>query len=333
MLNETESAPASSARLEVEENAPRSDSELLTAYCEDGCEAAFKILLERHVGLVYSAGLRQVRDAQLAEDVTQAVFGVLARKARSLRSRTILSGWLFRTTRFIAARAVRNEQRRRAREQEAALMETLHLEAETENPWIEISPCLDAALADLKETDRNAILLRFFEKRDYKQLGRALGLSDDAAQKRVARALEKLRDFLTRHGIALSVAALAGALTENAVQAAPSGLVASTFIGVTTGSATVAGTSLIQSTLKAFLYARLCATGAVAGVLLATIGAATWLRHNQERALGSIVLGRFVASSGLNVVHEMGDGRTRPVLFDGKEAHELFRHPTNPGSS
>jgi RNA polymerase sigma factor (sigma-70 family) len=177
------------------------DIELLRSYGTEGSEDAFRILLERHAGLVYSAALRQVREPHLAEEVTQAVFVVLAGKAGSLRSGTVLAGWLFRTTRFIAARAMRDQQLRRRREQEAAQMESYQSSAVGEAPWDEVAPSLDDALAHLAEKDRHAVLLRFFEKKELREVGRVIGSSEEAAKKRVARALEKLRAFLVRRGI------------------------------------------------------------------------------------------------------------------------------------
>src|SRR6185436_10093653 len=135
------------------------DLQLLRTYAENGSEDAFATIVQRHLGLVYSAALRQVRDSHLAEEIAQVVFVILARKAGSLRDGTILSGWLFRTTRFAAARAARGEQRRQRREHEAALMES----STSEPAWEEVTPILDDALADLAESDRHAILLRFFE--------------------------------------------------------------------------------------------------------------------------------------------------------------------------
>ena len=183
-------------------NAMTDDLELLRNYAAQGSDDAFRSVLERHVGLVYWAALRQVRDPHLAQEVTQAVFVVLARKAGSLRTGTVLVGWLFRTTRFVAARALRDEQLRQRREQEAAQMEPCSTAADAS--WDEIAPALDEALAHLGETDRHAVLLRFFEEKEFKEVGHVLGNSEEGARKRVSRALEKLRGFLVRRGIALS---------------------------------------------------------------------------------------------------------------------------------
>src|SRR5882724_11949692 len=158
------------------------DWKLLRDYAERGSESSFHVLLTRHLGLVYSAALRQVKDSALAEDVCQAVFTLLARKAASLREETILSGWLFRTTRFVAGRALRTEARRQRRERDAVAMQQLSL---PDDAWRRIAPDLDEALARLGETDRNAVLLRFFEGENHRQVGVALGISEEAAKKRV----------------------------------------------------------------------------------------------------------------------------------------------------
>src|SRR5262245_17249334 len=138
------------------------DIQWLRAYAKEGCEKSFAALVQRHHGLVYSAALRQVGDVTLAQEVTQAVFVILARKAGSLSKSIVLAGWLFRTTRFVAAHAVRDQNRRQHYEKEAAQMNTDAVTPEVS--WDEIAPVLDDALARLGDTDRHAILLRFFER-------------------------------------------------------------------------------------------------------------------------------------------------------------------------
>src|SRR6266446_1604840 len=170
------------------------DWELLQTYAKHRSEAAFTELVQRHLNWVYSAALRQVGDPHLAKDVAQSVFILLARKGGRLRSGTILAGWLFRTTRFVAARAIRAEQRRKVREGVAsAMMPTTNLPDDNEILWNQLAPHLDQAVAALSKTDRTAILLRFYEKKPLREVAQQLGLSEDAAKKRVSRAIDKLR--------------------------------------------------------------------------------------------------------------------------------------------
>jgi RNA polymerase sigma factor (sigma-70 family) len=135
------------------------DQQLLREYTQRRAEAAFGELVRRHVDLVYSAALRMVRDAHLAEDVTQSVFVALSQSAGQLIERAVLSGWLHRTTQTLAANAVRSDVRRRARDQEAAAMNDL-LTTEPGAAWEQIVPHLDGALGELSEPDRDALLLR-----------------------------------------------------------------------------------------------------------------------------------------------------------------------------
>lgn len=195
-----------------------SDSELLVRFARGRSEDAFAELVRRHVNLVYSAALRQVGgDAQLAQDVAQTVFSDLARKAPTLARRASLTGWLYTSTRFAAAKIVRSEHRRREREEEFMREPN---DAAPETDWEQLRPVLDEAMDQLQETDREAILLRYFENQPFAEIGAHCGLNENAARMRVERALEKLRDLLARRGVT-TAATLASVISAHAVQAAP----------------------------------------------------------------------------------------------------------------
>lgn len=186
-----------------------------------------------------------VRDAHLAEDVTQGVFMALAQNARQLTERPVLSGWLHRTAQNIAANAVRSDVRRRVREQEAATMNEL-LSSAPDASWEHIAPQLDAALGELSESDRDALLLRYFERKSAQEMAQILGLSDEAAQKRVNRAVERLRDYFSKRNVTIGASGLAVLISANAVQAAPIGLAATI-----SAAAVLAGTAVHTSTVIA----------------------------------------------------------------------------------
>ena len=218
------------------------DPQLLRDYTSRRSEAAFAELVRRHVDLVYSAALRMVCDAHLAEDVTQGAFVALAQNARQLTDHPVLSGWLHRTTQNLAAKAVRSDVRRRAREQEAAAMNEL-LSAEPDAVWEHIAPHLDAALGELGEADRDALLLRYFERKSAREMAQTLGISDEAAQKRVNRAVERLREFFAKRGITVGASGLVVVITANAVQAAPIGLAVTISAAVALAGTTIAATT------------------------------------------------------------------------------------------
>ncbi|MGO8767044.1 MAG: RNA polymerase sigma factor, partial [Limisphaerales bacterium] len=228
---------------------PEPDDIALLKQYAGGDESAFTALFERHVHLVYSAALRQARNPSHAEEVTQAVFILLARKAKSLSPKTVLSGWLYQAARLTTASLIKREIRRQRREQEM-YMQTL-TEPDT-SPWEQISPLLDDAMGRLGEKDRNAIVLRFFENKTPQEAAAALKLNEVTARKRVSRALEKLRTFFAKRGVVLTTAIIAGAISANSVQAAPLAMAKTvTAVAVAKGAtASISTLTLIKGALK-----------------------------------------------------------------------------------
>jgi len=233
------------------------DMTLVQEYAQGRSEPAFAALVDRHLDMVYSAALRQTGDASLAQEVAQAVFIILARKSASLGPDTILSAWLYRTARYAAADALKTQRRRQRREQEA-LMQSPPPETQPEDAWAHVAPLLDEAMTSLAKDDQAALVLRFFENKSAAQIGAAMRVSEEAAQKRVSRALDKLRKFFVRRGVALSATLIAGAVSANSVQAAPVALAKSvTAVAITKGAAASASTlTLIQGALKIMAWTK-----------------------------------------------------------------------------
>jgi RNA polymerase sigma factor (sigma-70 family) len=220
----------------------KTDVELLYCYVENGSESAFTELVQRHIGLVYSVAFRRVGgDRHLAEDVTQTVFNDLARKAATLRDRAHLRGWLFLSANLASAAVVRGERRRKARELAVHIMQPTISPAEPDPDWGQLRPVIDDAIVALKADDREAVLLRFFEKRTFNEVGAVLQVTEEAARKRVERALEKLRAALQRRGITSTSAALDNALTAGAATSLPAGLGARVAENVMSSTSVAAG--------------------------------------------------------------------------------------------
>ena len=260
------------------------ETTLLREYAATRSQRAFARLVELYVDLVYSAARRQVHgDAHLAEDVTQAVFIVLAQKARSVPVDRPLSSWLLKVTGYCAANARRNRQRRETHERRAAEMAPIHDGSETEADWETLSPLLDQGLSKLPAADRDALLLRFFEKKSLRQVGEAMGISEEAAQKRVTRAVEKLRDYFRRRGATVGAGALAALLTTESIKAAPAGLsgtvtaaaaatTSTTAAAAAGGSSTAAAAAAAKGAMVAMAIHKTAVVTAAGLVLLLGIG-------------------------------------------------------------
>ncbi|HVU26623.1 MAG TPA: sigma-70 family RNA polymerase sigma factor [Verrucomicrobiae bacterium] len=247
------------------------DLALLREYATSNSETAFEELISRRVDFVYSAALRQTRNPHLAEEITQAVFILLAQKAEKIPDKTILTGWLFKTARFTALAQIRTETKR-ARQQKEFQMESEVQSTATDELWNQMSPLLDEALAALGENDRQAVLLRFFENKSLAEVGEFLGIGEDTARKRISRALEKLHHYFNRRGVSSTTAIIAGAISTNSVHAAPIGLAKaiSTMAVVKGATASTSTLTLIKGALELMAWTK-TKTAIVAGVVVLLI--------------------------------------------------------------
>jgi RNA polymerase sigma factor (sigma-70 family) len=245
---------------------PMEDHELLRRFSREQSQDAFTELVNRRLNLVYSAALRQVRSPQLAEEVSQTVFTSLARHATKIAPNTVLTAWLYQVTRNAAIDVIRREASRQAREQIAFQMSELN---DSSAEWSQIEPLLDQAMDSLDAADRTALLLRYFDNKSLREVGAALGASEDAAQKRVTRALERLREHFSKHKVKAGAAAIAGLLSANAIQAAPAGLGFSIAGAAVTSVTTISTTTAISKAITITMTAtqKVTVTVLVAGAI------------------------------------------------------------------
>lgn len=291
---------------------PIADRQLLDRFVRNDSEDAFRELVRRHVALVHSVALRHTNSPHLAQDITQAVFIILARKARSLGPKVVVSGWLYHTARLTAANLRRSEIHRATREKEAFMQYTL--EAEPDHPWIELVPVLDEGMSRLRTTDRNAVVLRYFENKSLRDVAAALGLEERAAQKRVARGVEKLRGFFLKRGVVLTASAIAGAVSAKSVQAAPAHL----GISVAAGSLSQAPASapvqwLTRATLRELLLPKVLAV--TLGVLALLLATGLILFHPQTRAASPAV--STASSNGFRMSFRVPPNSRPPQIIPG----------------
>jgi RNA polymerase sigma factor (sigma-70 family) len=244
------------------------DMKFLRDWVERGSEDSFRTLVDRHLNMVYCAARRLVPSSHQAEEVTQTVFVILAKKASGLSMHTVLAGWLYRTTRYTAAQMIRMECRRQQRVEGLTALD----EAPSDSLWTQIAPHLEEAMGDLGPTDRNAIVLRFLEEKSLAEVGQALQVSEDAARKRVNRALEKLRGIFVKRGVVVTSTLLISALSANSVQAVPAGLAASVVANASAKGAAIAISTLVKGTLKLMAWTKIKTVGiATVAILLCSM--------------------------------------------------------------
>jgi RNA polymerase sigma factor (sigma-70 family) len=275
------------------------DNVLLREYVERGSEEAFATLVTRHINKVYSVALRHTRNPNQAEEITQAVFVILARKSHLLRQSVILSGWLYQTARLTAVTFLRGEIRRARREQES-YMQTILNESES-NVWMQIAPLLDAAMAGLNENDRHAVVLRYFDGKSLKEIGTVLGGNEDKVRMRINRALEKLRRYFSKRGVTSTTETIAGTISANSVQAAPVALAKSvTAVAIAKGAtASVSTLTLIKGALKVMAWTKTKAAIVTGAVILLTAGTTELIYNTHQKS----------SAPPSNILNQVGSGQ------------------------
>ena len=313
----------------LESSAAASDMDLLRAYADGQNEAAFAELVARHLDWVYSTALRQVGNAVVAQDVTQAVFVILAHKAKALTQGTVLAGWLFRAVRYAVLEAARMEKRRLAREQEAVQMQLTNTPDESQMKWERWAPMLDDALASLNARDRDAVLLRYFEKKPFAEVGETLGCDQNAARVRVVRATEKLRRYFVRRGVAVTALAVGSALTTHTVHAAPA--VFAQGITVSGNSLGNGASEIVHAVLRRIFWRKVqvCAAVALAVCMLSGLAMMT-VQQRQKRMMTAASSQTLISIDQIVRAVDQAFTRSEPETFVGlihfrNAAEEQFR--------
>lgn len=263
----------------------KSDSDLLQTFFRQRDQNAFAEVVHRHIAFVYSAALRQVNgDTHLAHDITQNVFTALARKADQLSKHIYLAGWLYTSAHHAAANCIRSEARRRKYEKEAYTMHLVNRGEPGADDWEQLRPVLDEAMLELDAADRDAVLRRYFSGQSFATIGHALKVSQEAARKRVDRALDRLQESLARRGVNSPTSALGLVLTQQAVSAAPVGLgTVVTQAVAAAGAVNVAGSILFMNKI---------AMGLTAAVAAGLVGLLFVEQRNERRLEQEIALQR-----------------------------------------
>jgi len=260
------------------------DHQLLAEFARTGSEPAFAALVGRYVNLVHSTAFRSTANPHHAQEITQAVFIILARKAGRLSPRVVLSGWLYQVARLTSANFMKSEIRRQRREQEAYMQASLNEPNDT--AWLAIAPLLDEAMGQLGQTDRDAIVLRYFENKTAAEIGVALRMNEETARKRVNRALDKLQQYFKQRGISSTTAVIAGAILANSVHAAPVALASAvTPAALAKGSlAAPPILTLVKGTLYYMMWNRLKMAMALGAALMLAAGTTTLVAQHESQA-------------------------------------------------